>query len=141
MYSFIHQFMVAHIIHLLCTNLFPMQLSVYVKYSKADNVIRELSPDTKVTCYEEDLTEKYFYSRYTRLFTSCTLLLPIFFITIISVVVRSIHTKINTALAKPWKYGSIVGIFGECVIIGMDIAAVIYVIYKIMYIIMMILIS
>ncbi len=112
-----------------------MQLNEYAKYQDTHRVVRELSPHIKVTCYDEDLHNNFYDSKYTRLFISCTLLIPIFFITIISVVVRSLNTNIIIAFEKPINNGNLsamilIGIFGEFVILGMDIAAVIYVFPK-----------
>ncbi len=95
---------------------------------KSSQVVRELSPHIIVTCYDKDLPNNFYHSKYVSLFISC---IPIFFITIISVVVRSLHTDITIALEKPINHGNLsamilIGIFGEFVILGMDIAAVIY---------------
>ena len=107
---------------------------MYAKYNDPSQVTRERSSLTKVICYE-DLGRDY-YSRYTtKMFISCTILFPIFFITMTAIVVRSLHTEINVAVAKPSNHGNIaalilIGIFGECTVLGMDIAGVIYVYEK-----------
>ncbi len=114
--------------------MYLLQLGVYAKYNDPSRVTRERSSLTKVVCYE-DLGRDY-YSRYTtKMFISCTILIPIFFITMTAIVVRSLHTEINVALAKPSNHGNmaaliLIGIFAECTVLGMDIAAVIYVYEK-----------
>lgn len=58
-----------------------------------------------------------------------------FFIAMLSIVVRSYNSQINSELARERNFGNfaamvLVGIFAECLIVGMDIAAVYYVYTK-----------
>ena len=107
------------------------QLGEYAKVNDPDRVIRDPSIHVQAICADE-LKADYYHSAKTRLFMACTAVIPLLFIATLSMVVRSFHKEINNELAKTRNHGNfaafvVVGIFAQWVIVGMDIAAVIYV--------------
>ena len=97
-------------------------------------MVRDSSLHVQAIC-ETELKKDYFTSITTKLFMAFTLMIPIFFIVVILIFVRSTHEVINTGLALKQNHGSFaalitIGVFGQGVIIGIDAAALTYVVTK-----------
>ena len=107
-----------------------MQLKVYAKFNDPKHMVRDTTIHVKAICSEE--LKDIYYSTVTKLFLSCTAIIPLFVIIIISTVVRSFHEKINAELMRKENHGNFaslitIGIFAQVVIVGIDIGAVAHV--------------
>lgn len=108
-----------------------MQLSIYAKYNKHTDIKRDSTSHIQAICSEE-LYKSYYAHSNTKVFMASILLIPLFFIAMLSIMVRSLNKEINETLAKEINHANIaaivlVGTFGQGVIVGMDIVAVYYV--------------
>ncbi len=112
-----------------------MQLNVYAKFNDPSFVVRDVSLHINAIC-DHELKEDYFTQIATKLFVAWILIIPVFFIMTISTdVVRSFHKEINKELSLKRNHGNFaalitVGIFAQWVIVGIDAAALYYVLEK-----------
>ena len=112
----------------------PLQLNVYAKYSDTKIMVRDTTQHVQAIC-DSELKKDYFSKATNKLFMVCTMLIPVFFIITISTIARSFHEEINKQLALKQNHGNfaaiiIIGIFAQGVIVGIDSAAIYYVLKK-----------
>jgi heme/copper-type cytochrome/quinol oxidase subunit 2 len=115
--------------------LFLQQLGEYgARYNLPSQVVRDSSLHIQAIC-DKELKRDYYAHASTRIFMACTAVIPIFVMAMLLIFTRSFRKEMNDMLARERNHGNfsamlIIGICSQCVIVGMDMAAVIYVYTK-----------